>query len=42
MRDLARREPDYLNWIMRGDFNREVKAIVGDALRGQFPKPPKD
>jgi DNA polymerase-3 subunit epsilon len=42
LRELARREPDYLNWILRGDFNREVKAIVRDALRGQFPKKEQD
>ena len=34
-------EPNYLHWILDGDFSREVKEIVHAALRGEFPKPPE-
>ena len=30
-------EPNYLHWILDGDFSREVKEIVHAALRGEFP-----
>ncbi|MFH1809227.1 MAG: 3'-5' exonuclease [Pseudomonadota bacterium] len=29
--------PDYLDWIVRRDFNDEVKAIVRGVQRGEFP-----
>ncbi|MDZ7370930.1 MAG: 3'-5' exonuclease [candidate division KSB1 bacterium] len=39
---LIENEPDYLNWIMQGDFPEQTKALVADALKGIFPKPPID
>jgi DNA polymerase III subunit epsilon len=30
--DVARRDPDYLNWILRSDFGPEVKRVVREAL----------
>jgi len=33
---LADKEPRYLQWIIRGDFNEEVKKVVTDALEGRF------
>ena len=41
MRDLLFREPNFLRWIMKGDFDTEVKAVVGDLLdNGRLPPPP--
>ena len=36
LRSLAKSESSYLKWILRGDFNEEVKKIVRDALEGRF------
>ena len=36
LRDLADKETGYLKWILRGDFDEEVKDIVRDALVGRF------
>ncbi len=37
---LVENERDYLNWIIAGDFSEETKAIITDALNGNFPIPP--
>ena len=37
---LAAEEPDYLRWILAGDFSAEVKQLARDALAGTFPSPP--
>lgn len=31
---------DYLEWILRGDFGDDLKALVRNALDGKFPVPP--
>ena len=36
LRTLADKDPGYLKWIIRGNFEREVKDIVSDALEGTF------
>ena len=35
--DLAANNRGFLEWVLRKDFSDEVKAIVRDALAGQFP-----
>ena len=41
MRDMLFREKNFLEWILRGDFDTEVKAVVRDLLQnGRLPKPP--
>lgn len=41
LRDLARFEPSYLEWMMRKGFAAEVLQIVGEAQQGRFPvRPP--
>ncbi|MDR7554473.1 MAG: YbaK/EbsC family protein [Armatimonadota bacterium] len=37
LREVARRDPGFLQWILRKDFHPEVKLIVQDALAGRFP-----
>ena len=38
LKDLADNDTGYLKWILRGDFDEEVKDIVKDALIGRFPQ----
>ena len=33
-------EPNFLRWIMKGDFDTEVRMIAADALEGRLPPPP--
>ncbi len=40
LRELAEKDPSFLRWIQRGDFARDTKKIVTDALAGRFPDPP--
>src|SRR5690606_22795047 len=36
---LAAEEPDYLRWVLNGDFSAETKQIARDALAGRLPTP---
>ena len=40
LRDIVTNDPDYLQWIIRADFTREVKEMVTKALCGDFPSMP--
>jgi len=40
LKDLARAEPGFLKWMLRGDFARDTKDIVCQALEGKWPPPP--
>jgi len=40
IKDIAKNDRSYLEWVFTADFSDEIKAMVGDALRGEFPKPP--
>ena len=40
LRDVAREQKDYLEWILRNDFPSDARQIVEGALRGSFPEPP--
>lgn len=42
IRDIFNEDPRYLEWILAADFNEEIKALVGKALGGEFPKAPAD
>ena len=35
--DIAKKDPKYLEWIMTQEFSDEVKGLVEEALKGQFP-----
>ena len=37
---LVEEDPSYLEWILGGDFSAEVKTIVANALKGEYPDPP--
>jgi DNA polymerase-3 subunit epsilon len=40
VRDLVIDDPNYLKWILRGDFPRDTKEIIEDAIAGKWPAPP--
>jgi len=40
LQQLAGEEPDYLAWVLGGDFSPEVKDMVRGALEGRYPRPP--
>lgn len=37
LREMASKDPKYLEWILTKDFSDDVKMLVEDALKGQFP-----
>jgi DNA polymerase III subunit epsilon len=38
LREIARKDPHYLEWMLSKDFSEDVKTLVEGALKGQFPK----
>lgn len=40
LKEVAKEEPGFLEWILAKDFEPETKALVERALRGKFPKRP--
>ncbi len=38
LRNVAIHSPDFLRWILKGDFPDDVKKIASDALQGVFPQ----
>jgi uncharacterized protein (DUF3820 family) len=40
LREIARMEPSFLQWMLKNDFPRDTVDIVQDALRGKFPEVP--
>ena len=45
LREVAKKDPGYLTWMLGKDFSGDVKVLVENALKGKFPKqeaPPVD
>jgi DNA polymerase III subunit epsilon len=40
LRDVARDEPSFLQWMLKSDFPRDTLDLVQGALKGKFPSPP--
>lgn len=40
LRELARAERGFCEWMLSKDFSDDVKTLVRDAIRGRFPTPP--
>lgn len=40
LKRIMLKEPNFLKWILKGDFDTDVKAIAVDALEGRLPPPP--
>ncbi len=42
IKDIAKIDRKYLDWILNADFSDEVKAMIKKALLGRFPKAPTE
>ena len=40
IRQIAEKDPGYLDWVLSKDFSEEVKTMIRNALSGTFPEPP--
>lgn len=40
LKEMMLNEPNFLRWILKGNFDTDVKAIAQDALNGRLPRPP--
>ena len=38
LREIVRKDSGYLSWMLSKDFSNEVKVLVENALKGQYPK----
>ena len=38
LKNIANNDPGYLKWISEADFSKEVKDMVSNALKGEFPE----
>lgn len=38
LKDIAKKDPKYLQWMLEQDFPDEVKELVEKALQGEFPE----
>ncbi len=41
LKEVAKNDPRYLEWILSANFSDEVKELVGGALEGHFPSRPE-
>lgn len=37
LREIVRKDPEYLRWLLTTDFSPEVKTLIQGALAGRFP-----
>lgn len=40
LKDVARDEPKFLQWMLKSDFPRDTRAVAQNALDGKYPVPP--
>jgi len=40
LQTLIRADPGFIKWMLRSDFPRDVKEIIENAQRGDWPEPP--
>ena len=38
LKDIAEEDRNYLEWILAKDFSDEVKTLISEALKGEFPE----
>lgn len=41
LKEIARKEPGYLEWLLTTDFPKEVKGMIQGVLEGRFPASPR-
>ena len=42
LRQIVEGDTNFVNWMLRSDFPRDVKEILMDAMQGKWPVPPKE
>jgi DNA polymerase-3 subunit epsilon len=38
LREIVKKDPGYLSWMLSKDFSDDIKVLVENALKGKFPK----
>ena len=38
LREIVKKDPGYLHWMLTKDFSGDIKVLVENALKGKFPK----
>ena len=41
LKKIMLNEPNYLRWMVKGDFASDARMIAADALEGRLPPPPQ-
>ena len=41
IRDIAKLDSEYLEWMLTKDFDASIKVMIQKVLKGQFPEPPR-
>jgi len=41
LRTLVADDPNFIKWLLRSDFPRDMQEIVANALQGKWPRPPQ-
>ncbi len=41
LKEIAKKEPSYLEWLLTTDFPKTVKEMIKGILEGRFPTPPE-
>ena len=41
LKEIAKKEPDYLKWLLTTDFSEEVKTMIRGIMEGRFPAAPR-
>ena len=41
LKEIAKKDRNYLEWLLTTDFKEDVKKLLKDALQGKFPTAPK-
>ena len=42
IKDIARDDRAYLQWMLNKDFSNDIKTMIKKALDGEFPQAPRD
>jgi len=40
LRDLVKRDPGFIKWMLKSDFPRDTREIVANAMEGKWPRQP--
>lgn len=40
LKTIIETDPNFIKWILKGDFPRDMQEIISKAVQGEWPKPP--